>query len=272
MKILKIAGGILKTIIALFMVFYVFGVFFIIKDKSLYYWAVITIVFIFLPALFFMFFDKKFVLKFPKWKTKIFIAKIIYICLIVLLIIAMALRYNYKTKTEDALAKINNAVLTIDDVMGNNLPSKPIQELNDMTVAGFDVNNNGIRDDVELAIFEKYPDSAKIRAGMLQYALALQLELTEVINSETLVAVLQKRSDARACIDNAGPEINIESDANTVKEAFAITDNRKQEIEDYILNTDLRLNQQKNIFEKYMTTYSISSEKDCDIDISSLPN
>ncbi len=272
MKISKIAAVILKTIIVLFMVFYTYGVFFIIKDTSLYNWAVITIVFVFLPALFFMFFDKKFVLKFPKWKTRVLVAKAIYICLIVLLIVAMALRYNYKTKTEDALAKINSAVLTIDDVMGTNLPPKPIQELNDMTVAGFDVNNNGIRDDVELAIFEKYPDSAKIRAGMLQYALALQLELTEVINSETLVAVLQKRSNARICIDNAGLKINLETNPEVAKEAIDITEKRKEEVDNLILNTDLRSQKQTDIYNNYMTTYSTSFETNCDIELSSLFN
>jgi len=272
MKISKIAGVILKTIIVIFMVFYVCGVFFIIKDKSLYSFAIITMVFVFLPALFFMFFEKKFILNFPNWKSKVFIAKIIYICLILLLIVAMVLRYNYKTKTEDALAKINSVVLTIDDVMGKNLPPKPIKDLNDMTIAGFDVNNNGIRDDVELAIFEKYPDSAKIRAGMLQYALALQLELTEVINSETLVVILQKESNARICIDNAGPEINLNTDPKIAKEAIVLTDNRKKEVDNFMLNTDLRSKKQLDIYKKYMTTYLTSLEKNCDIDLSILPN
>ena len=53
--------------------------------------------------------------------------------------------------------------------MGTNLPPQPYEPENDATVAGLDKNNNGIRDDVELAIFAKYPKSAKIRAAELQY-------------------------------------------------------------------------------------------------------
>ena len=45
--------------------------------------------------------------------------------------------------------------------MGKNLPAQPDQKLNDSTIAGIDENKNGIRDDVELAIFKKYPDNAK---------------------------------------------------------------------------------------------------------------
>ena len=40
------------------------------------------------------------------------------------------------------------------------------------TIAGIDANKNGIRGDMELAIFKQYPDSAKTRAVLLQYALA----------------------------------------------------------------------------------------------------
>ena len=89
-------------------------------------------------------------------------------------------RMYQKNKTDEIISRINNTKITINDVMGENLPPKPEQILNDSTVAGLDVNNNKIRDDVELVIFERYPNSAKIRAGMLQYAQALQLQLTEV--------------------------------------------------------------------------------------------
>jgi len=179
---------------------------------------------------------------------------------------------NNTNKTKESLDKINNTKLTLADVMGTNLPSTPNKDLNDFTVAGFDVNNNGIRDDVELAIFEKYPNSAKIRSGMLQYAQALQLELTEMVDEETLKAVMQKRSNARACIDNAGPEISLQTEQKIANEAFALTDSRKKEVENYVLNTELRSKKQTEVFEKYMTTYSISSEKDCDIGLSTLPN
>ena len=75
---------------------------------------------------------------------------------------------------------------------GEHLPPPPDPAQVDATIEGVDANANGIRDDVELAIFERYPDSLKIRAAELQYAMALQMYLTEVFNSETLVAVILK--------------------------------------------------------------------------------
>ena len=62
--------------------------------------------------------------------------------------------------------------------MGKNLPSDP-GALADATVQGVDANQNGIRDDVELAVFKEYPNSAKTRAVLLQYALALQMEVIQ---------------------------------------------------------------------------------------------
>ena len=67
-----------------------------------------------------------------------------------------------KQRTADTIAAIQTQKITIADVMGTTLPPQPYEPENDATVAGIDKNNNGIRDDVELAIFAKYPNSAKI--------------------------------------------------------------------------------------------------------------
>ena len=85
---------------------------------------------------------------------------------VVLVIIRMFHFYNLD-KTNEQVVKIHNTKLTMDDVIGKNLPPDPGAEA-DKTVQGIDLNKNGIRDDVELAIFKKYPDSAKTRAVMLQ--------------------------------------------------------------------------------------------------------
>lgn len=175
-------------------------------------------------------------------------------------------------KTADAVERINSRKITLDDVMGKNLPSPPDQTVNDSTVAGIDANNNAIRDDVELEIFKRYPNSARIRAAMLQYAQALQLELTEVFNSETLVKVLQKRSYARSCIDQTGPEINLKSSHEEILNDMNIGDNRKKEIDNLVINIHIREKKQSDGL-NYMTTYSIPSDQlDCDIKLLSLPN
>ena len=131
-----------------------------------------------------------------------------------------------KQKTAEQVAKIHATKLTLDDVMGKNLPPDPGAEA-DKTIAGVDANNNGIRDDVELAIFKEYPDSAKTRAAYLQYAVALQIGLTQVFNSETLVAMAQETSRARGCFYELDEEIRASIQ-------------REDSFEKIILNTDVR--------------------------------
>lgn len=164
-------------------------------------------------------------------------------------------RYDQK-RTAEAVERINSRKITLDDAMGKNLPPEPDKALNDSTVAGVDANNNAIRDDVELEIFKRYPNSAKTRAAMLQYAQALQLELTEVFNSETLVTTIKKENLAFFCLGEINNEKLYES---------------QTEIEKLVLDTDIRKKKIDKVYE-YMTTYSSPRDKECDIDISSLNN
>ena len=113
---------------------------------------------------------------------------------VVLVIIRMFHFYNLD-KTNEQVAKIHNTKLTMDDVTGKNLPPDPGAEA-DKTIHGIDANKNGIRDDVELAIFKQYPNSAKTRAVLLQYALALQMEAIQpVVNKETVVEEIANKQD-----------------------------------------------------------------------------
>src|SRR3989339_1116144 len=117
----------------------------------------------------------------------------------VLVIIRMFHFYNLD-KTNEQVAKIHNTKLTMDDVIGKNLPPDPGAEA-DKTVQGIDFNKNGIRDDVELAIFKAYPNSAKTRAVLLQYALALQMEFTQpIVNTTTVTEVIREEDRADTCV------------------------------------------------------------------------
>ena len=98
------------------------------------------------------------------------------------------------------IKKIHNTKLTMDDVTGKNLPPDSGAEA-DKTIQVVDANKNGIRDDVELAIFKAYPNSAKTRAVLLQYALALQMEAAQtVVNKETVIATIQEEDRADICV------------------------------------------------------------------------
>src|SRR3989338_3530122 len=179
----------------------------------------------------------------------------------VVLVIARVPHVLDKKKTEEQEAKIHATKLTLDDVMGKNLPPDPGENAN-ATIQGVDANQNGIRDDVELAIFKEYPNSAKTRAAYLQYAMMLQIELTQVFNSNTLVASMQEDVRAFGCLFDVvgGGRIMIQH-----------TDSLKK----IILNTDARKNKLEEIYKKYMTSYgdsAVEDKSDCDIDPASLPN
>jgi len=154
-------------------------------------------------------------------------------------------------KTDAAVAQIHAQKITLADVMGDTLIKIPDQAENDATVAGLDTNNNGIRDDVEIAIFKKYPNSAKIRAAELQYAMAEQMYLTRVFNTGTWKAVAEEVSRAHLCVLEVGA-------------------NRK-EVEAWTSNTQLRKETRTKAFE-FITTHGDAPGKPCDVDISTLPN
>ena len=187
----------------------------------------------------------------------------------VLVIIRMFHFYNLD-KTNERVAKIRNTKLTMDDVIGKNLPPDPGAEA-DKTIQGIDTNKNGIRDDVELAIFKTYPDSAKTRAALLQYALALQMESAqEVVNKETVTEVVREQSRADACVaDTLVPRKNPESsrEYSDIEKIDAYIDFVKKRQ----LNTEARKKARTDFVEK-IGSYSESENKVCDIDISMLSN
>src|SRR3989338_2982471 len=114
---------------------------------------------------------------------------VIIVVAFVAVVIGRAVYFVKQDKTKAVVEKIHNTKLALADVMGDNLP--PVPENPDATVEGVDQNKNGIRDDVELAIFAEYPNSAKTRTVLLQYALVLQKQATlPIINKETVTATV----------------------------------------------------------------------------------
>jgi len=172
-----------------------------------------------------------------------------------------------KQKTEEAVLRIHAQKITLDNVMGVNLPPAPDPALVDATVAGIDENQNGVRDDVELAIFEEYPDSAKTRAVLLQYALVRQMELTqELINPGTVTAVAEHSSRADVCLTEIVPRGDLEK-------SIEIGDGFMEFVETRQLNTSSRKETQKNFYKGNLRSFSTPrNEPVCDIDLSALPN
>lgn len=185
---------------------------------------------------------------------------ILYIALVIYRIPAM----GEKQKTADAVAEIHAQKITLRDVMGENLPAVPDVAQNSATVAGIDANHNGIRDDIELVIFKKYSNSAKIRAAELQYALALQVEMEKVFNSDTWVAAAQEDDRGYQCLGQTYPRTDI-------TKALSVLEARSKEVQDLVFNTQLR----KDAYEKvsqFTTSYGLNDTTYCTINLASLPN
>ncbi len=176
----------------------------------------------------------------------------------VLLVIARMPVVYSKAKTAEQVAKIHATKLTLDDVMGTNLPPDPGAEA-DKTVQGIDANTNGIRDDVELAIFKEYPNSAKTRMPLLQYALALQMQTTQpIVNKDTVTEVVMEQSRAHACIGYSVTEKDL-------KKAYAEMDSITEYVKTRQINTDARKKARTNFVEN-IGSYSESTNTVCDID------
>lgn len=253
-----------KIIVACALVYFTLGLFWA-KTEGQYIFGFCLLLFVTLPTIFVVFF---------KVKMRRFL-KIIYVLVLILFvfIIGTGLYRAYdRQKTQRAIDFINSKKITLDDVMGKNLPPQPDEKANNATIAGIDANKNYIRDDVELAIFKNYPNSAKIRAAELQYAQALQLELTQVFNSKTLVAVLQKESAGGLCLSKSTEKISLKDDHEKIVAVLAQIDNMQKNLEEIILNTVLRRNRKSGITKKYMIGYESSFENNCDVDASSLEN
>lgn len=163
-------------------------------------------------------------------------------------------------KTAEAVAAIHAQKITLADVMGEHLPPVPDATQNDATVGGIDANNNGVRDDVELAIFEKYPNSAKIRAAQLQYAMATQLMLTKVYNTETWIAAAEESSRGAACIGETIPG-----------RVYSLYVQRTEEIEKLVVNISLRQRAEDFAY-KFTTSYGLPNEDLCNVPLDSLQN
>ena len=150
-----------------------------------------------------------------------------------------------RDKTAAAVARIHATRLTWPDINGT-LPSVPDPTANNATLAGVDSNNNGIRDDVERAIYNAHKDDEKLAVAELQYAKELQMEFTQVFNSETLVAVLQEEGRGSLCILDIAKE---------------------KEVENLVFNTPARKQAREELFNKYMTSFGLLNNSECDISL-----
>jgi len=170
-------------------------------------------------------------------------------------------------KAVETVAFIHAQKLTMNNVDGKHLPPPPDPELMDATIEGIDANANYIRDDVELAIFKKYPNDIKIRAAELQYAMALQLYLTKVFDTTTWVASARQNSRGAGCVFDTAPDVSIEDGEEVVRKAFALAKQRQDEVRQMVINTQARIDHNRNISSDFTVTYSSEDTNECDVSL-----
>ncbi|MEK7471097.1 MAG: hypothetical protein AAB623_00405 [Patescibacteria group bacterium] len=199
------------------------------------------------------------------------IMKWVFLILLGLYLILVAVRVVHffnLDKTNAQVEKIHATKLTLDDVMGKNLPPDP-GVLADQTVQGIDANNNGIRDDVELAVFKEYPNSAKTRAVLLQYALALQMETVQpIVNTITATEVVREQSRGYQCVGSV--LFRDDNNKKIMDKYFNDGDKLRSFVKDMQFNTKERKDSRNNFLEN-VRSYS-DLDQTCDIDVSKLSN
>lgn len=127
---------------------------------------------------------------------------------------------------------VSLTLIAPESINGIVVPPEPPKQLNDLTLAGFDLNGNGVRDDVERWIAQNFGQSAKKRAALIQNASALQQFMTQ---STPQVAATTYLGAATYCLAAA-----FMSSAGDVAGGAAASA-ASTSIESQILNTGLRI-------------------------------
>ncbi|NJK65061.1 MAG: hypothetical protein HC921_22225, partial [Synechococcaceae cyanobacterium SM2_3_1] len=81
------------------------------------------------------------------------------------------------------------------------LPPEPDPELNNQTIAGIDLDGDGLRDDVQRYIYKRFPNDDQGRNALLRYAITHQNVLLTADDREASIEAKRRRFDASECID-----------------------------------------------------------------------
>jgi len=84
----------------------------------------------------------------------------------------------------------NASIVIYKEIDGHRLPPEPDPQVNNATLLGIDINNNGVRDDVERWIYSTYDKSIE-RAVLMQRAKAYQIIIVEPEKAFVNLPVMQ---------------------------------------------------------------------------------
>ncbi len=178
--------------------------------------------------------------KWVRWPLWFLEALLIYELSLIFVLIFSGLQQDY---LKPYVQEIQLRHIKLDDVLGTNLPPTPDPKKANRTLRGIDANHNGIRDDVELAIFKNHPDDKILRAAQLQYAFDLQMYFTDVRDKQTLDAVSWQEDRGYGCVNDTVPLPwkSIEEMTQELATPRNIkVSKRQKEVEDLVQNTPAR--------------------------------
>jgi hypothetical protein len=130
-----------------------------------------------------------------------------------------------REKEQTAQAAFNAKPFNVQSAY--NLPPDP-GEAGKATIEGIDSNNNGIRDDVEIAIYNyaPRPDQEELRAALMQYAKVIQRKLVTSPSDQNVVAeTFSYQLRASECISLKSVRID-RMEVDLVKKAVLNTSQR----------------------------------------------
>ena len=195
------------------------------------------------------------------------------VLLLALIFLGGAILFGYRhwvdtQQSTDMTVTSSAQPLQNETINGIEVPPEPDPELNNATLAGIDVNSNGVRDDVERWIIVTFPDSAKERSALIQSASSYQRLIT---NSDSVVDRIEFMNAAIDCMTITF--MSTSADVNGGKKAFEIA----EDLRTRVYNTKNRIKTYFEVNALFAGTVSKSIPFDqrmhqCAVDPSTLPN
>jgi hypothetical protein len=122
---------------------------------------------------------------------------------------AVSIVLNFEIPIDAPVSSINGTLHLRESRKSKKTFAKPlpIKIIIEESIAGKDLDQNGVRDDIQEYIMSAYPESQKVQAALIQNAKALQIGLINADNREASITIGDQRVRAVGCLSYiSGPE------------------------------------------------------------------
>lgn len=126
-----------------------------------------------------------------------------YICLLVIILVIVGGFFYYRSFPTSSPYIVDSTKLPslfLISKKNASLPSDP-GEAGKVSLLGVDSDADGVRDDIQIYIMTKYPNSQKLRASLMQLARAEQGLLANTRNKEGAILASKQEGYASECMD-----------------------------------------------------------------------